>query len=112
MSAQDPGIDVAKINDAKGRDVDVTKINDAKSLRTLMSNARRLGRKDVYWKAFGRLCARREFLTPIRCTASLHKLWQLMRNCLPRRMPEQLALRGHGKKSQIRGWRSRLRTGR
>ena len=57
MSAQGPGIDVAKINDAKGRDIDVTRINDAKSLRTLMSNARRLGRKDVYWKAFGRLCA-------------------------------------------------------
>jgi hypothetical protein len=41
----------------QGPDVDVTKINDANSLRTLMGNARRLGREDVYWKAFGRLCA-------------------------------------------------------
>jgi hypothetical protein len=37
------------------RDVDVTKI-DVDGLRQLMVNARRLGRNDVYWKAFGRLC--------------------------------------------------------
>jgi hypothetical protein len=37
-------------------DIDITKI-DADGLRQLMVNARRLGRTDVYWKAFGRLCA-------------------------------------------------------
>jgi hypothetical protein len=41
----------------QNRDVDVTKINDAEQLRTLMVNARRLGRQDIYWKAFSRLCA-------------------------------------------------------
>lgn len=39
------------------RDVDLTKVNDAEGLRTVMSNARRLGREDVYWKAFGKLCS-------------------------------------------------------
>jgi hypothetical protein len=37
------------------RDIDITKI-DANGLRQLMTNARRLGRTDVYWKAFGQLC--------------------------------------------------------
>jgi hypothetical protein len=42
---------------SQNQDIDVTKINDAKGLRTLMANARRLGREDIYWRAFGRLCA-------------------------------------------------------
>jgi hypothetical protein len=40
----------------RDRDIDVSKIHDAEHLRTLMANARRLGREDIYWKAFGRLC--------------------------------------------------------
>lgn len=40
----------------QGRDIDVSKINDTDGLRSLMANARRLGREDIYWKAFGRLC--------------------------------------------------------
>jgi hypothetical protein len=37
-------------------DIDITKI-DADGLRQLMANARRLCRTDIYWKAFGQLCA-------------------------------------------------------
>src|SRR5262249_330941 len=40
-----------------GEKIDVSKIRDADQIRNLMTNARRLGREDVYWKAFGRLCA-------------------------------------------------------
>jgi hypothetical protein len=36
--------------------VDVSKITDPKELHTLMENAERLGRMDVYWQAFNRLC--------------------------------------------------------
>lgn len=40
-----------------GREIDVDRIENADQLRSLMQNARRLGRDDVYWKAFGRLCS-------------------------------------------------------
>ena len=38
------------------KEIDVSRISDPGKLRNLMDNARRLGREDVYWKAFGRLC--------------------------------------------------------
>jgi hypothetical protein len=35
----------------------ITQMTDAKGLRNLMENARRLGRDDIYWLAFRRLCS-------------------------------------------------------
>ena len=35
----------------------IARLSDPKALQSLMGNARRLGREDVYWKAFRRLCS-------------------------------------------------------
>ncbi len=35
----------------------IAAMTDARALRSLMENARRLGREDVYWLAFRRLCS-------------------------------------------------------
>ena len=38
------------------REIDVSSMTDSQRLRNLMENARGLGRDDMYWKAFERLC--------------------------------------------------------
>ncbi|MEX2642328.1 MAG: hypothetical protein WD270_02665 [Acetobacterales bacterium] len=38
------------------REIDVSSMTDPQRLRNLMQNARGLGREDMYWKAFERLC--------------------------------------------------------